>query len=196
MGGFVGRVQAFALALGGPGLFIVAFLDSSFLSLPEINDILLTLDGKVLENARQFGVNVHGKAGQEISLEIQRGANKLTKRVAVLQRPPDREQLLSKLEGALVPRLGVLAVDLDEKVTPLLPQLRRFAGVVVVGVTEQGSGFTDRLLPGDVIYSVNGAAVGSLKELEAALSSRTDAAPVAVQLERAGQLQYAVVDLQ
>jgi membrane protein YqaA with SNARE-associated domain len=34
-------VQAFALALGAPGLFIVAFLDSSFLSLPEINDLLL-----------------------------------------------------------------------------------------------------------------------------------------------------------
>ena len=33
-------VQAFALALGAPGLFVVAFLDSSFLSLPEINDLL------------------------------------------------------------------------------------------------------------------------------------------------------------
>jgi membrane protein YqaA with SNARE-associated domain len=41
MGRFVDRIQAFALALGGPGLFIIAFLDSSFLSLPEINDILL-----------------------------------------------------------------------------------------------------------------------------------------------------------
>jgi len=41
MGRFVDRVQAFALALGGPGLFVVAFLDSSFLSLPEINDLLL-----------------------------------------------------------------------------------------------------------------------------------------------------------
>ena len=38
---FVDWIQAFALALGGPGLFIVAFLDSSFLSLPEINDLLL-----------------------------------------------------------------------------------------------------------------------------------------------------------
>src|ERR1044071_3163374 len=41
MGRFVGQIQAFALALGGPGLFIVAFLDSSFLTLPEINDLLL-----------------------------------------------------------------------------------------------------------------------------------------------------------
>jgi membrane protein YqaA with SNARE-associated domain len=34
-------VQTAALGLGAPGLFIVAFLDSSFLSLPEINDLLL-----------------------------------------------------------------------------------------------------------------------------------------------------------
>jgi len=41
MGGFANWIQSTALALGGPGLFIIAFLDSSFLSLPEINDLLL-----------------------------------------------------------------------------------------------------------------------------------------------------------
>jgi membrane protein YqaA with SNARE-associated domain len=41
MGRIVGRIQSFALVLGAPGLFIVAFLDSSFISLPEINDLLL-----------------------------------------------------------------------------------------------------------------------------------------------------------
>jgi membrane protein YqaA with SNARE-associated domain len=34
-------VQGFALALGGPGLFLIAFLDSSFLSFPEVNDVLI-----------------------------------------------------------------------------------------------------------------------------------------------------------
>jgi len=33
--------QGVALSLGGPGLFLIAFLDSSFLSLPEVNDILI-----------------------------------------------------------------------------------------------------------------------------------------------------------
>jgi membrane protein YqaA with SNARE-associated domain len=41
MGSFADWIQSTALALGGPGLFVVAFLDSSFLSLPEINDLLL-----------------------------------------------------------------------------------------------------------------------------------------------------------
>jgi membrane protein YqaA with SNARE-associated domain len=33
--------QAFALSIGGLGLFFVAFLDASVLSLPEVNDILI-----------------------------------------------------------------------------------------------------------------------------------------------------------
>jgi membrane protein YqaA with SNARE-associated domain len=41
MKAFVAWIQAIALTLGGPGLLLIAFLDSSFLSLPQINDLLL-----------------------------------------------------------------------------------------------------------------------------------------------------------
>ena len=34
-------IEAFALSVGGPGLFVIAFLDSSFLSFPEVNDLLI-----------------------------------------------------------------------------------------------------------------------------------------------------------
>ncbi|MDQ3068108.1 MAG: VTT domain-containing protein [Acidobacteriota bacterium] len=37
----VKRIEALALGLGAPGLFIIAFLDSSFLALPEVADILI-----------------------------------------------------------------------------------------------------------------------------------------------------------
>jgi membrane protein YqaA with SNARE-associated domain len=37
----VAWVQASAVALGGPGLFLIAFLDSSFLSFPEVVDLLI-----------------------------------------------------------------------------------------------------------------------------------------------------------
>src|SRR5215204_1296053 len=36
-------IQAFAGSLGGTGLFIIAFLDSSFLSFPEVCDALIVL---------------------------------------------------------------------------------------------------------------------------------------------------------
>jgi len=43
MGELVGRIRSLALALGGPGLFLVAFLDSTFLPLPGVADILLVV---------------------------------------------------------------------------------------------------------------------------------------------------------
>ena len=36
-------IYGIAVALGGPGLFVIAFLDSSFISLPQINDLLVVL---------------------------------------------------------------------------------------------------------------------------------------------------------
>ena len=43
MRSFINWVYGVALSLGGPGLFVVAFLDSSFVSLPQINDLLVVL---------------------------------------------------------------------------------------------------------------------------------------------------------
>jgi membrane protein YqaA with SNARE-associated domain len=41
MGRFVQGIQALAMSMGAPGIFLVAFLDSSILSLPEIADLLI-----------------------------------------------------------------------------------------------------------------------------------------------------------
>ena len=43
MRSFIAWLHALALGLGGPGLFVVAFLDASFLSLPHINDLLVVV---------------------------------------------------------------------------------------------------------------------------------------------------------
>jgi membrane protein YqaA with SNARE-associated domain len=40
---FITWIYGIAVALGGPGIFIIAFLDSSFVSLPQINDLLVVL---------------------------------------------------------------------------------------------------------------------------------------------------------
>jgi membrane protein YqaA with SNARE-associated domain len=40
---FINWLNAVAMVLGGPGLFAIAFLDSSFVSLPQINDVLVVL---------------------------------------------------------------------------------------------------------------------------------------------------------
>ena len=43
MRAFISRIYGLALSLGGPGLFTAAFLDSSFVPLPLVNDSLVVL---------------------------------------------------------------------------------------------------------------------------------------------------------
>lgn len=43
MQSFINWIAGIAVALGGPGIFVIAFLDSSFISLPQINDVLVVL---------------------------------------------------------------------------------------------------------------------------------------------------------
>jgi len=49
---FVTWLQATAVALGGPGLFVIGFLDSSFLSFPEVNDLLVV--GLVMQHPHRL----------------------------------------------------------------------------------------------------------------------------------------------
>jgi membrane protein YqaA with SNARE-associated domain len=48
----VNWIKGFALAWGGPGLFVIGFLDSSFLSFPELNDLLLM--GMVIQHPQRL----------------------------------------------------------------------------------------------------------------------------------------------
>jgi S1-C subfamily serine protease len=164
----------------------------------EIKDILLTLNGKTLENARQFGVNIYQKAGETVTIELLRGNEKLAKQVAVLERLRDSEQILSIVnnDSHLVSKLGVLVLDVDEKVTPLLPPLRRLSGVVVAGVAAESPGQDDAFYSADVIYAVNDKKVGNLAELETALQPAERGESIAVQIERMGQLQFLIVEIQ
>jgi len=161
-----------------------------------VNDIILRADGKVLETARQFGATIYQKAGKQMEVEILRGEQPLTFQVAVLERPKDPDRILSLVRGDsnAVPQLGILAVDLDARVTPLLPSLRRLSGVVVAGIVIQIRGAEDVLHAGDVIYSLNGQPVHSLAELKTAAATLRHGQPVALYVERLGQLQYLLLD--
>ena len=45
-------IQGAAVAMGGPGLFVIGYLDSSFLSFPEVNDLLLV--GMVMRHPQRL----------------------------------------------------------------------------------------------------------------------------------------------
>lgn len=161
-------------------------------------DILLRADGKVLESGRQFGSLIYQSAGQTVSFDVLRGSQRFVRQVAVLERPKDPERILSLITGEsnMVPELGLLAVDLDERVTPLLPPLRKLAGVVVAGIVADLSSQDDTFHPGDVVYAVNDTQIRSLAELKAAVKDLEHGQPVAVQIERSGRIRFLLLEIE
>ena len=156
-------------------------------------DVVLSLDGKPMENGRQFRINVYARgAGEQVVLAMQRGERTANVRVPVVERPGGAGRL-SDLIGVqrIVPRLGVAVLDLSPTVAEALPALRREKGAVVVVVgqntplSQQG-----RLLPGDVIYSLNGAAIAGGEELERAAAALKPGMATVLQIEREGTLMY------
>jgi serine protease Do len=162
----------------------------------EVKDIILSLDGKRIENARQFGVNIYQKAEQTVTLDVLRRGEKKAVRVAVLERPKDPDRLMSLVskDQNLVPLLGVLATDLDEKVAPLMPSVRKLNGAVIVAALDEGPGADAGLRPGDVVYEINNRPVRGFKDLQEAAKTLKPGQPVVLHIERAGQWQFVQVD--
>ncbi len=158
----------------------------------EIKDIVLSFEGKPLENARQFGVNIYRHPGESVTLELLRGGQKITKQVAVMERPKDPARLTSLIQGDSnrVPQLRILAVDLDEKVVQILQATRRISGAVVVSASSDSRLSKETFLPGDVIYELNGNRIGNLNDLKETAKSLEPGQAVVVHLERFGQLQF------
>ncbi|MFQ5888650.1 MAG: trypsin-like peptidase domain-containing protein [Gemmatimonadota bacterium] len=163
-----------------------------------VGDIVLTLDGKPMENGRQFDVNVYRKVIGDITrLEVLRGDSTLTFEVPVYERAFDPQSLADLVteEENLIPELGILGITLDAELARLLPPLRNRSGVIVAarapGVTYWGG---NGLLPGDVILAVNGIPVSGLATLRSAMGRTRHGEPVVVQVERRGGLRYLVFE--
>jgi serine protease Do len=98
-------------------------------------------------------------------------------------------------EKNLIPRLGILAIDLTDPLRAMVPDLRVSSGVVVVGraadliVPETG------LSTGDVIHSLNNTPIDSAEQLRGLVRQLKSSEPVVLQVERAGQLQYLAFEM-
>ena len=159
----------------------------------EPGDVVLSLDGKPMENGRQFRINVYTRGiGEQVSVEVRRATRVMTVRVPVRERDHDAARL-EELIGVQQPIrvLGIVALDVTPAVKQLLPPLRRDKGVVVARVTPEAPySQQGQLEPGDVIHSVNGAFVSNVEELKAAAAALKPGAPAVLQVERDSTLFY------
>ncbi len=163
-----------------------------------IGDVILTLNGKIMENARQFEVNIYrSPLGELVSLELLRGPEKHTARVPVAERQDQQDRFLDLKtpQENLIPQLGIFAVDLTDKVRQMLPLLRKEAGVVVAALVQDGPAWGDRFLPGDVIYAVNKQPIASIAALRTIAEGLETGAAMVFQVQRQASLIFVTLEI-
>jgi len=161
----------------------------------QVGDVVLSLNGKTMENGRQFNVNVYKRSiGSIVEVTLVRAGKKMTVKMTVGERPADSAGLSSKMtrKKNLVRELGILAIDVDD-VDELA--LRTQSGIYVAGVSEESPAIASPLLAEDVIHQLNGTVVRNLAELRVELAKLTAGSAVVVQIERKGRFAYVAFKL-
>jgi len=157
-------------------------------------DIVLSLNGKMMENARQFEVALYSiPLNQVVDVEVLRGGQEISARIKVAEREDDPFRFLDlvKPEANQIPKLGIIGIALTKELGAALPETRKPYGIVVAarsGESEySGQG---GLKLGDVIYSVNNVPTATLDALRKILDGLKPADPLVMQIERDGKLLY------
>jgi serine protease Do len=165
----------------------------------QIGDIVLSVDGKIIENGRQFDVNLYRRAAEDtVKIDILRGKDRLTIPVLVSARE-DEQNRFAKLiqpEKNVVGPLGLFCLDMDDDLARLIPGLRKQYGVVVAARMTDAPYWSAELQPGDVIHSLNGKLVKNVSELRDAVGALQSGAPAVIQIERLGRLTYFEFELE
>jgi serine protease Do len=159
----------------------------------EPGDIVTALDGKTMENGRQFDVNLYRHAvGDSATVSLLRGDQRMILRVPVIAREDDPTRIIDliKSDRSLVAPLGVLVVAVDGGIAPVLPWLRQGTGGLVVARSADVTGVASGLEPGDVILAVNRNPVGTIESLNQELGRVRSGSALVLQVNRMGSYRY------
>jgi serine protease Do len=160
-------------------------------------DILVTVAGKEMEDARQLENLVYQQPLSAIvDVTVQRDGKPLNFSMPVIERDDDPQRFADMVnpEKNLIRRLGILAIQITDRLAEMLPDLRHDYGVVVAARATDAPGAV--LEPGDVIYEINKTPTVSIAALRAVLDATKPGDTAVLQVQRGTKLRYIAIDLE
>jgi serine protease Do len=165
----------------------------------EIGDVIQALNGKTVESASQLENEIYRLAVKDsVTLSLFRDGKTVKVIVPVHEREDDPQRFADMVnpEDNLVPKLGILAIEVNDKIADMLPDLRHEYGLVVAARAAYAPYSGGELETGDVIYEVNTVPTLSVKGLREALDRLKSGDAVVLQVERSGRLMYLALELE
>jgi serine protease Do len=165
----------------------------------KVKDVILTLDKRPVINVPQFAAAFQWREDPApLELEVVRSGEKVSLEIPVVERRGDMDRLADSLDPVkdLVPQLGILGVQIDSKISALVPDLRMGSGVIVAARTAFGASADSGLEAGDVIHELNGVTIITLETLSTGIKQLKPGDPVVLQIERDSQLQYLAFEME
>ena len=166
----------------------------------QIQDIILTADDRRVETLPSLSAALYlHRIDQVVKLEILRGTEKKTLYIPAIESRDHIDELMDAVnpDNSLIPRLGVLAIDLTSELRSKLgSSLRIPSGVIVVGRA------ADLILPdtglqaADVIHQLNTTPIDSVDTLRTAVNALKTGDAVVLQVERDAGLQYVSFEME
>ncbi len=164
-----------------------------------VQDIVLALDNRRADTLPAFerAMYLH-RTDEVLKMDVLRGEERKTFYVPVVEEEHDVDRLadLADPEANLIPRLGVVGVEITSKMQDVLPELRKPSGVVIAAKTAGISSNGTSLLVGDVVHTVNRTPIATIAELRKAMDGLKPGYAVVIQVERQGKLQYVAFEME
>jgi serine protease Do len=165
----------------------------------KIEDIILSVNGSQIKRARDLQSFIYGQAlDSAVTMTVRRGDQTLALKMKVIERADDPQRFADMVdpEKNVIPQLGILVVELDEKMQELLPGLRHTYGLVIAAESSDSPYSGESLKVGDVIYEVNHVPAVTIRAITSTLAALKSGDPVVIQVERDGRLMYVTLELE
>ena len=165
----------------------------------QVQDIILSADDRPIEtlSALTAATYLHNP-DKPVKLEILRGTDadanieKKTLYVAAVEKHDQMDLLMDATDPdkSLVPRLGILVVDITDQIRSAIGTVRLPGGVVVVGRAANLIVSDSGVQTGDIIHSLNHKPIDSVETLRREMHTLKPGDAVVLQIERDGGLRY------
>jgi serine protease Do len=165
----------------------------------KVGDVIHTLNGQTMQDARELENAIYRLALTErVNLGVSRDGKPFDFTVAVIERDDDPQRFADMVnpDENLIRRLGILAIEISDKLADLLPDLRHDYGIVVAARSSDAPYSGAALAPGDVIYEINHTPAVTIRALRATLDTMKPGDSVVLQIERNGKLMYIPLELE